>query len=495
MANTNFRVKNGLTVDGAASIGGNATITGKLTQSSDYGYLGIYNSASPSVTYPTQNQTLAIANNFSGSSAEVNIWNTMNPTTYTGTGIRFQQQLTTSTYRDLMFLKNDGNVGIGTITPAVKLDVNGATALRGAVTITTGSYTYLNNTDNTNQFFIYNVGTTGSTNAALAFVSSTVAERMRIDASGHILPGNNNTQNLGSSGLYWSNLYATNHYGTLQTASQPNITTLGTLGSLSVSNSTVGNWTSSIASGTLGGTTGNQVLMQKLTSNDTNSNILEITETRDSTGVAWTTAATRLQQKIDSTWMGFIQFNGTNNNGGITFGTGTTTTSAVSIAERMRIDASGHVLPALNNTYNLGSSSLKWATMYGVASQANYADLAEKYTADNNYEPGTVLDFGGIDEVTISNTDMSQKIAGIVSTNPGYLMNAELESEFVVTLALTGRVPCKVQGTVSKGDMMVSAGNGYARAEDDPKLGSVIGKALEDFDGDIGVIEVVVGRL
>ena len=273
------------------------------------------------------------------------------------------------------------------------------------------------------------------------------------------------------------------------------LTTLGTLSSIAVSNTTVSNWTSTIASGTLGGTTGNQVLMQKFTSSDANSNILEITETRDSTGTSWITAATRLQQKIDSTWMGFIQFNGTNNTGGITFGTGTTTTSAVSIAERMRIDSSGHVLPALNNTYNLGSSSLKWATMYGVASQAQYADLAEKYTADYNYEPGTVLDFGGDNEVTLSTKDMSRKIAGIVSTNPAYLMNSDLESEFVVTVGLTGRVPCKVQGTVHKGDMMVSAGNGFARAEEDPKLGSVIGKALEDFDGDTGVIEVVVGRL
>jgi hypothetical protein len=156
---------------------------------------------------------------------------------------------------------------------------------------------------------------------------------------------------------------------------------------------------------------------------------------------------------------------------------------------------SSNLVPTGNNVYNLGSASAYWGTVYGKATSAQYADLAEKYTADDNYEPGTVLEFGGTNEVTISNTDMSRKIAGIVSTNPGYLMNAELKSEFVVSLALTGRVPCKVQGTVRKGDMMVSASNGYARAEEDPKLGSVIGKALEDFDGDIGIIEVVVGRL
>jgi len=61
-------------------------------------------------------------------------------------------------------------------------------------------------------------------------------------------------------------------------------------------------------------------------------------------------------------------------------------------------------------------------------------------------------------------------------------------------VALVGRVPCKVQGPVAKGDMMVSAGNGKARAEADPKVGAVIGKALEDFNGEEGVIEVVIGK-
>jgi hypothetical protein len=74
-------------------------------------------------------------------------------------------------------------------------------------------------------------------------------------------------------------------------------------------------------------------------------------------------------------------------------------------------------------------------------------------------------------------------------------MNAGLAGDIVVARALTGRVPCSVIGPVRKGDMMVSAGNGQARAEADPAVGTVIGKALEDFDGDTGVIEVVVGRL
>jgi hypothetical protein len=74
-------------------------------------------------------------------------------------------------------------------------------------------------------------------------------------------------------------------------------------------------------------------------------------------------------------------------------------------------------------------------------------------------------------------------------------MNAALESEHVVTVALTGRVPTRVRGTVRKGDMMVSAGDGAACACSAPQLGTVIGKALEDFDGAEGVIEIVVGRV
>jgi len=122
------------------------------------------------------------------------------------------------------------------------------------------------------------------------------------------------------------------------------------------------------------------------------------------------------------------------------------------------------------------------------------ADLAENYQADAVYEPGTVLMFGGEFEVTLADED-TIRVAGIVSTDPAYLMNIGLEGDRVVALALTGRVPCKVKGKIRKGDMLVSAGGGYARATDNPKLGAIIGKALEDFDGEEGVIEVVVGRI
>ena len=73
--------------------------------------------------------------------------------------------------------------------------------------------------------------------------------------------------------------------------------------------------------------------------------------------------------------------------------------------------------------------------------------------------------------------------------------NGMLAGDHVVSVALQGRVPVKVKGPVQKGDMMVSCPNGYARAEQSPIIGSVIGKAIENFDGIDGIIEIAVGRL
>ena len=157
-------------------------------------------------------------------------------------------------------------------------------------------------------------------------------------------------------------------------------------------------------------------------------------------------------------------------------------------------------MPSANAASSIGTSASRWNFIYGVngnflSVNANYADLAEKYVADAAYEPGTVLMFGGDKEVTRCGADMCSRVAGVVSTNPAYLMNSGLEGEYTVELALTGRVPCKIVGPIKKGDMLVSAGDGRARAEHIPQIGSVIGKALEDFHGDHGVIEVVVGRV
>ncbi len=148
-----------------------------------------------------------------------------------------------------------------------------------------------------------------------------------------------------------------------------------------------------------------------------------------------------------------------------------------------------------NGVGNIGTSSSYFNTIFAKATSAQYADLAEMYAADANIEPGTVVCFGGSEEVTSCTEEACKRVAGVVSTNPSYIMNSAQEGDYIVAVALTGRVPTKVIGPVRKGDMMVSTADGRARAEPDPRVGTVIGKALEDFDGTEGVIEVVVGRL
>lgn len=135
-------------------------------------------------------------------------------------------------------------------------------------------------------------------------------------------------------------------------------------------------------------------------------------------------------------------------------------------------------------------------TLNGTASSAKYADLAERYTTDEDYEEGTVMVFGGDEEVTQCTNKFDKRIAGVISTDPAYLMNSELEG---ATVALVGRVPCKVIGEIRKGDLMVASDTpGHAEAwrdESNPPSGSIIGKALENKTGaSTDVIEVVVGK-
>jgi hypothetical protein len=159
------------------------------------------------------------------------------------------------------------------------------------------------------------------------------------------------------------------------------------------------------------------------------------------------------------------------------------------------ITLGGNIVPGSNLSYNLGSPSSWFNSFYGTSSHALYADLAENYVGDRAYPAGTVLMFGGTSEVTIADADTTA-VAGIVSTNPAHLMNGALQGSNVVPLALMGRVPCQVIGPVAKGDLLVSAGWGYAKTNNTPAVGTVVGKALEDFATQSkGTIEVVVGRV
>jgi hypothetical protein len=153
------------------------------------------------------------------------------------------------------------------------------------------------------------------------------------------------------------------------------------------------------------------------------------------------------------------------------------------------------IRPSADATYDLGTSSFGYGTVYALATSAQYADVAEIYTTDYNYEPGTVLVFGGNKEVTISTFAQDTRVAGVVSTAPAYLMNDKVEG---VAVALLGKVPVKVVGMIQKGDLLTTDGQtaGHARKALDPKTGTIIGKALENHSSaGTGMIFVSVGKL
>jgi len=154
----------------------------------------------------------------------------------------------------------------------------------------------------------------------------------------------------------------------------------------------------------------------------------------------------------------------------------------------------------VNGVGNIGATATRFNTVFattfsGVSTTANYADLAENYQADAVYKPGTVVVFGGANEITVSDIDHDTRIAGVVSTNPAYLMNSEQHNGTPVALA--GRVPCLVQGPVNKGDRLVNVASGIAGKFDPAKaeLGCVVGKSLQDLAHDhVELIEIAVGR-
>jgi hypothetical protein len=294
--------------------------------------------------------------------------------------------------------------------------------------------------------------------------------------------------------------------GTLTTTAQPNIASVGTLGSLSVTGNITGgnvlggaNVNATTHTGTTvnvtGNITGGNVLFGSgvvsgtgaiTGGNITGGNLLAGSGAISTSG---TVTGTLLAGTLSTTAQPNIASVGTLTSlsvtANITGGNLSVSTGTVTV---------GNIVCGAGNLIgNIGTATTWFGNAYVKAVNALYADLAENYTTDAEYAPGTIVSFGGTAEITISSKDADHRVAGVVSTNPSYIMNAGLNGAGTVSVALTGRVPTSVTGTVRKGDLMVSAGNGVARAESAPSVGTVIGKALADSEGD-AVIEVVVGR-
>ena len=165
-----------------------------------------------------------------------------------------------------------------------------------------------------------------------------------------------------------------------------------------------------------------------------------------------------------------------------------TTTGIASIGADTTV--TGNVNPLSSNTYTLGNLTNQWDYLYANAIQANattalYADLAEKYVPDQYYDPGTVVVFGGEQEITVTDQQGDTRVAGAISTEPAYLMNNGEENG--IPVALRGKIPVKVVGSVNKGDLLITSNvAGYATAAKfyKPDPHAVFAKSLERDDSE-----------
>jgi hypothetical protein len=149
-----------------------------------------------------------------------------------------------------------------------------------------------------------------------------------------------------------------------------------------------------------------------------------------------------------------------------------------------------------NGVGNIGSASTYFNTVFATATRAQYADVAERFAADEEYQAGTVVELGGSAEITCARTELSDSVFGVISTRAAYLMNDGAGSDVThPPVAMTGRVPVRVVGQIAKGDRLVSAGNGLARAAKDGEATAfnVIGRALTaKYDTAEGTVEAIV---
>ena len=276
--------------------------------------------------------------------------------------------------------------------------------------------------------------------------------------------------------------------------SNTNDTTSGTLGVVNDSGFTVGadsdlsltvDGTGAIISNTVQDTD----ITFKVNDGGATTTVMTIDGSESRIGIGTTTPTTKLQISGTTTSTAFAGPLTGNVAGNLT-SSGASTMGTLTMAGTLTSKA---IVPDTDNTYDIGTSSVGYSTVHAKATSAQYADLAEIYETDHEYEVGTVVVFGGTKEITTTGQKYDTRVAGVISENPAYLMNNKSEGQPV---ALAGKVKCKVHGIIEKGTMLVaSERTGCATKSQNPTVGSVIGKALEDYDSDeIGTINIVVGR-
>jgi hypothetical protein len=298
-------------------------------------------------------------------------------------------------------------------------------------------------------FQIINAGLTFASNAVVPNNIVTGNIQSSAVTAGSITASTLNAGTIGNSGATLT--------GTISTGYQPSITTIGTLSGLTVTAN--GNFQSSITvSSIVSGATGSFATHE--------GNQLNIGNISTVNGVFWSNGVSFSPPPI-------TVFNGTI--GATTPNTGAFTT--ITVNSSVTAIANG----GTNGVGNIGASGATFNTVFAKASTAQYADLAEKYYSDQVYTPGTIMKIGGINEITRCDEENSYDVFGVISENPAYLMNDTKQDELWLPVVLVGRSIVNVIGPVSKGERLISAGAGCAKAADsDVNFRTVIGRSLVD---------------
>ena len=432
-----------------------------------------------------------------------------------------------STLNDTGWVMTDAVTTIGT-DPVTFVQFSGAgTFTAGAGLTLTGTEFSITDTAVTAQ--AYGNGTHNATFTVNGKGQLTAAANVAITANAEVLTGTTINSSVVDSSLtsvgtidtgVWQgtaigaayvstlNQNTTGYAATVSSAAQPNITSVGTLSALSVTATITGSVSGSAGSATTAGST-----TQAVTFNNAGSGAASGTSFNGGTArtISYNSVGAPSTSGSGATGTWGISISGS--------AASATTAGTVTTAAQPNITSTG-TLGSLSvtgttttgtlqsTTITTGSSSTAgtitgdYTLTSGSTLNATYADLAEKYLGEEDYEPGTVVLFGSpTAEVMASGQQASSFVAGIVTTNPAQVYNAALEAgegQHVVDVALIGRVPCKVIAPIMPGDLIVSSempGFGCAADPETVKPGTIIGKAIGAFnDGLDGVVEVMVGR-